>query len=103
MPSVQHVSPKKGDVVLLVGTLKGAFVLRSNVARKKWEVAGPYSIGSPVYTMALDQRAGRQRLWWSQQSFRWGTSLVSSDNFGKTITEPQAYSVKFPEDSGLTL
>jgi len=35
MPSVQHVSARNGDVVLLVGTMKGAFVLRSNGARKK--------------------------------------------------------------------
>jgi photosystem II stability/assembly factor-like uncharacterized protein len=103
MPSVQHVSPKKGDVVVLVGTMKGAFVFCSDKSRKRWKVGGPYSIGSPVYTMAYDARRGRNRLWWAQQSFRWGCTLVSSDNFGKKVTEPQAYSVKFPEDSGLTL
>jgi photosystem II stability/assembly factor-like uncharacterized protein len=100
MPSVQHVSPKKGDVVVLVGTMKGAFVFCSDKSRTRWKVG---SIGSPVYTMAYDGRQGRTRLWWAQQSFRWGCTLVSSDNFGKTVTEPQAYSVKFPEDSGLTL
>jgi photosystem II stability/assembly factor-like uncharacterized protein len=103
MPAVQHVSPKKGDVVVLVGTMKGAFVFCSDKSRKRWKVGGPYSIGSPVYTMAYDAREGRNRLWWAQQSFRWGCTLVSSDNFGKTVTEPEAYSVKFPEDSGLTL
>ena len=103
MPSVRHVSAKKGDVIVLVGTMKGAFVLRSNAARKKWDVGGPYSIGSPVYAMAFDQRQGRRRLWWAQQSFRWGTVLCSSDDYGKTITEPEAYSVKFPPESKLTL
>ncbi|HMC29444.1 MAG TPA: exo-alpha-sialidase [Candidatus Angelobacter sp.] len=103
MPRVQHVSAKKGDVILLVGTMKGAFVLRSNGARKKWDVGGPYSIGSPVYAMAFDQRQGRHRLWWAQQSFRWGTVLCSSDNYGKTVTEPETYSVKFPEESKLAL
>jgi photosystem II stability/assembly factor-like uncharacterized protein len=103
MPSVKHVSPKKGDVLVLVGTMKGAFVLRSNAARKRWDVGGPYSIGSPVYAMGFDSRKGRNRLWWSQQSFRWGSSLVSSDNYGKTATEPETYSIKFPEESGLTL
>lgn len=103
MPSVRHVSAKKGDVIVLVGTMKGAFVLRSNAARKKWDVGGPYSIGSPVYAMAFDQRQGRHRLWWAQQSFRWGTVLCSSDDYGKTITEPEAYSVKFPPESKLTL
>lgn len=103
MPRVKHVSAKKGDVILMVGTMKGAFVLRSNGARKKWDVGGPYSIGSPVYAMAFDQRQGRHRLWWSQQSFRWGTVLCSSDDYGKTITEPETYSVKFPVESKLAL
>jgi photosystem II stability/assembly factor-like uncharacterized protein len=103
MPAVRHVSAKNGDVILLVGTMKGAFVLRSNASRKKWDVGGPYSIGSPVYAMAFDQRRGRRRLWWAQQSFRWGTVLCSSDDYGKTITEPETYSVKFPPESQLTL
>jgi photosystem II stability/assembly factor-like uncharacterized protein len=103
MPAVRHVSAKNGDVILLVGTMKGAFVLRSNGSRKKWDVGGPYSIGSPVYAMAFDQRQGRRRLWWAQQSFRWGTVLCSSDDYGKTITEPETYSVKFPPESQLTL
>jgi photosystem II stability/assembly factor-like uncharacterized protein len=103
MPRVHHVSAKNGDVIVLVGTMKGAFVLRSNGARKKWEVGGPYSIGSPVYAMAFDQRQGRRRMWWAQQSFRWGTVLCSSDDFGKNITEPETYSVKFPPESKLAL
>ena len=103
MPLVRHVSAKNGDVILLVGTMKGAFVLRSNGARKKWEMGGPYSIGSPVYAMAFDQRQGRRRIWWAQQSFRWGTVLCSSDDYGKTVTEPEAYSVKFPAESKLAL
>lgn len=103
MPAVRHVTAKNGDVILLVGTMKGAFVLRSNASRKKWDVGGPYSIGSPVYAMAFDQRQGRRRLWWAQQSFRWGTVLCSSDDFGKNITEPETYSVKFPPESKLAL
>jgi len=103
MPAVQHISAKKGDVLLLVGTMKGAFLLRSNSARKRWEVGGPYSVGSPVYAMAFDQRDGRHRVWWGQQSFRWGTVLVSSDDYGKTVTEPERYSIKFPQESGVAL
>jgi len=103
MPQVKHVPVRAGDVLLMVGTMKGAFLLRSNAARKRWEKGGPYSVGAPVYAMALDQRKGRHRLWWSEQSFRWGTVLRSSDNFGRTFTEPETYSIKFPADSGVTL
>ncbi|HLJ30445.1 MAG TPA: exo-alpha-sialidase [Candidatus Angelobacter sp.] len=103
MPSVQHVSGKRGDVLLMVGTMKGLFVLRSNGTRKRWDIGGPYSVGSPVYAAAFDSRQGRNRMWWTQQSFRWGTNLASSDDFGKTSSEPQTYSIKFPAESGSTL
>jgi len=103
MPSVEHVAVKKGDVLLLVGTMKGAFILRSDPKRKKWTVGGPFSAGAPVYALAFDGRQGRNRLWWATQSFRWGTFLSSTDDFGKTITQPETYSVKFPEQSGLAL
>src|SRR5579872_5913527 len=103
MPTIQNLSVNDGDVLLLIGTMKGAFLLRSGKDRKSWEVGGPYSIGAPVYALAFDQRKGRRRLWWAQQSFRWGTVLCSSDDFGKTTTEPEAYSVKFPADSNLAL
>lgn len=103
MPSVQHISARRGDVLVLVGTMKGIFFLHSNAARKRWNVGGPYSVGSPVYAAAFDSRHGRNRIWWAQQSFRWGTFLRSSDDFGETSTEPQTYSVKFPADAGWTL
>ncbi len=103
MPKVQHVSAKKGDVLVMVGTMKGAFLFRSDAKRKRWEAGGPYSAGSPVYAMAFDSRQGRNRLWWATQSFRWGTFLSSSDDFGRTATQPETYSVKFPAESGLAL
>ncbi|HET7872253.1 MAG TPA: exo-alpha-sialidase [Terriglobales bacterium] len=103
MPKVQHVSAKQGDVLLMVGTMKGAFLFRSDAKRKRWEAGGPHSAGSPVYAMAFDSRNGRNRLWWATQSFRWGTFLSSSDNFGRTATQPETYSVKFPAESGLAL
>lgn len=103
MPSVQNVSVKDGDVLLLVGTVKGAFLLRSNAARKRWDLGGPYSVGAPIYAMAFDQRQGRHRIWCGVQSSRWGTFLRSSDDFCKTWTEPETYPIKFPTESGLSL
>lgn len=83
--------------------MKGAFVLRSNRARKRWEAGGPYFVGAPVYAMALDQRRGRRHLWCGVQSWRWGPFLSSSNNFGKSWTQPESYPVKFPQESGLAL
>ena len=58
MPQARHVSPKPGDVVLLVGTAKGAFVFRSDKTRRRWQRGGPYFPGHAVYAMAYDDRGG---------------------------------------------
>ena len=51
-----------GDVLVLVGTTKGAFVFTSDASRKRWRVDGPHFPGEAVYSLAFDQRAGRTRL-----------------------------------------
>src|SRR6267378_3663097 len=48
---MEHLSVKNGDVLLLVGTNKGAFFLRSSRDRARWDVAGPYFHGQGVYEM----------------------------------------------------
>lgn len=100
--SVRHAQVRKGDQILLVGTLKGAFILRSNHQRSRWDVGGPYFHGHSVYSMAYDARAGQPRIWASTQSY-WGTLLRSSDDFGKSWTNPQQASVRFPSETGLSL
>ena len=99
---VQHLRVKDGDVLLLVGTTKGAFLLRSTADRRRWEVAGPYFHGQAIYSMAYDGRDGRRRLWASTHSF-WGTFLRSSDDFGKIWTNPLEANIRFPADSGASL
>lgn len=100
---IQHLDVKNGDVLLLVGTTKGAFVLRSRRDRKRWQVAGPYFHGHAVYALAYDGRKGRHRLWASTGSLLWGTFLRSSDDFGKTWTNPLEANIKFPPESGVSL
>ena len=53
--------PNDGDVVLLVGTMKGAFLLRADGARKKWRLEGPHFQGFAVYAMLHDGRTARNR------------------------------------------
>lgn len=103
MPVTHHVKPRSGDVLLLVGTMKGAFILRANEGRKKWEMGGPYFPGSAVYGMAYDGRFGRHRLWAGPQSMHWGALLRSSDDFGESWTDPEVANVKFPEGAGAAL
>jgi len=99
---VRHLRVKTGDVLLMVGTVKGAFLLRSRFDRSRWEVAGPYFHGQSIYAMAYDSRAGRHRLWASTHTF-WGTYLRSSDDFGKTWTNPQEANLRFPGETGAVL
>ena len=103
MPVVRHVKPKPGDVLVLVGTMKGAFILRSNKSRKSWDVGGPYFPGSAVYAMAYDGRQERHRLWAAAHSMHWGGLLRSSDDFGRNWTNPVEANVKFPEGTEASL
>jgi serine/threonine protein kinase len=100
--SMRHAHVRKGDSLLLVGTTKGAFILRSNAQRSRWEVGGPYFHGHSVYAMAYDGRKGRHRIWASTQNY-WGTLLRSSDDFGKSWTNPQQAPIHFPSDTGVSL
>jgi len=102
MPTPNHVNANPGDVLLLAGTMKGAFVLRSDRARQDWEVGGPYFPGRAIYAMTYDDRNGRKRLWAAVNSSYWGSYLSSSDDFGKTWTEPETYGVKFPQKEPAT-
>ena len=103
MPQITHISPAAGDVLLLAGTMKGAFLLRSDSRRRQWDVGGPSFPGSAVYAMAWDGRAGRRRIWAGPNSMHWGGLLRSSDDFGRTWTNPEEANVKFPEGSGAAL
>jgi serine/threonine protein kinase len=100
---MEHLKVQNGDVLLLVGTNKGAFLLRSSRDRSKWDVAGPYFHGQGVYAMAYDGRNGRHRLWVSTNSLMWGTFLRSSDDLGRIWTNPLETSIRFPAESGAAL
>ena len=103
MPDPNQIDVNSGDTLLLIGTMKGAFLFRSNADRKEWDVAGPYFPGRSVYAMNFDGRNGRQRLWAAVNSSYWGSFLSSSNDFGKTWSDPEAYNIKFPEDSEVSL
>lgn len=103
MPETAHISPQSGDVLILVGTMKGAFVFRADRERRTWEMGGPYFPGNVVYALAYDSRAGRQRLWAGVMNWHWGALLRSSDDFGRNWTNPETASVKFPESTGEAL
>jgi photosystem II stability/assembly factor-like uncharacterized protein len=102
MVESRPVAVQAGDVLLLVGTMKGAFLFRADRDRRGWQRGGPYFPGQAVYAMALDQRAGRTRLVAAPESSHWGATLRTSDDFGRTWSD-EAETLRFPEDTGATL
>jgi photosystem II stability/assembly factor-like uncharacterized protein len=96
-------APAAGDVLLLVGTMKGTFLVRSGRERREWRIEGPHFRGETVYSLAFDQRGGRRRILAGGQSNHWGPLIRASDDFGATWSAPDRQNVRFPEDSGLAL
>lgn len=99
---IKHLQVQSGDILLLVGTMKGLFLMRSSRRRERWDVAGPYFHGQGTHALAYDSREGRHRLWASNVGL-WGAFLRSSDDYGRTWTNPQEAPIRFPADSGATL
>lgn len=106
--SKQKVSKKKPvkkkpvkkvkGVAVLVSTRKGAFLLRSDTARKSWEVQGPHFLGAIIYHTVLDPRDGKTLLV-AARTGHLGPTIFRSTDFGKTWKEsarPPAFA-KVPE------
>jgi photosystem II stability/assembly factor-like uncharacterized protein len=72
-----------GDVRVLVGTRKGAFVLTSDERRQNWDVSGPHFPGWEVYHVA-GSPADPNRLYASQTSSWFGQVIQRSDDGGST-------------------
>src|SRR5579884_1208309 len=90
-------------VLVLVGTAKGAFVLRSDAARREFQVSGPHLAGWQVSAFAFDGRHGRCRLLAGARSALWGAFVYWSDDLGATWSEPEQATLAFSADTGATL
>jgi hypothetical protein len=74
-------------VRVLVGTRKGAFILTSDGARKRWKVSGPHFAGWEIYHMK-GSPVDPDRIYASQTSAWFGQIIQRSDNGGKTWNPP---------------
>ena len=92
-------STRKPEALLLVGTMKGAFLFRSDESRKKWTRDGPHFRGEAVYAMLHDTRGGRSRTYAATNSMHWGPTVRSSEDFGKTWSSGEGRSVRFSPNS----
>ena len=103
MPATRSLNVRQGQVVLMVGTMKGLFLFASDPGRKKWAMGGPHLAGNPIYSLAHDGANGKHRLFASVDNTFFGTTLRWSDDLGKTWTDGTSGVIKFPEDTGTSL
>jgi len=91
------------DVLVLVGTAKGLFALRSGDRRERFELTGPSFAGEEVYATCIDLRGAGPRLLCGSVSNHWGPVLRRSDDLGTSWTEAQTAALAFPAGSGAAL
>ncbi len=75
-----------GEIRILVGTRKGAFVLTSDGTRARWDVSGPHFAGWKIYHLK-GSPADPNRLYASQSS-SWFGQLIQRSNDGGKSWEP---------------
>ena len=93
--------PRRGDVLVLVGTRKGAFLFASDESRKHWLLSGPYCEGGDVFHMVYDPREGG--IIFSAVNYMvWGPEVQMSADLGKTWTDPSEQP-RFTDDKSLTV
>jgi photosystem II stability/assembly factor-like uncharacterized protein len=89
---------KKQQIYLLVGTKKGAFILTSDLQRKRWNINGPLLKGAEVNDFAMDVRE-EPKLFACVNSYWWGANIRMSTDMGKTWIESKS-GIQFDEKSG---
>lgn len=103
MTETNNSNNNSPDTAIFIGTMKGLFIARSSNDRADWILDGPHFAGQSVYAALYDDRAGRNRLWAAVRSMHWGAQLCSSDDLGKTWSEPDKTLIRFPAETGAEL
>lgn len=85
--------------VVVAGTKKGLFLLRSDDGRERWELEGPLLEGWSIYHAILDERDGVLHASTNHEVY--GATVHRSPDLGKTWE--RAEELGLPEDSGLQL
>lgn len=73
------------EIILLVGTARGLFVLRSDADRAGWTVSSPRLVGHEVYHAIVDPR-DPHTAWAATDHKVWGAHIHRSDDQGESWT-----------------
>jgi hypothetical protein len=85
-PAGQSGSRPSRRVLLMVGTRKGAWLYRSDAARKTWRIDGPHFLGHIINHLVLDPRDGRTLLA-AAKTGHLGPTVFRSTDLGRTWKE----------------
>ena len=55
MQHASSITPHSGDLLVIVGTVKGAFIFSCDRNRREFKIAGPYFKGQSVFSTAFFQ------------------------------------------------
>ena len=97
-PTTTTRTSATGPVTLLIGTRKGAFIVRGDRSRRTWKLSAPMFLGHIVHHLVLDPR-DRRTLLAAARTGHLGPTVFRSTDFGKTWKEarnPPAFP-KVPE------
>src|SRR5713101_1665380 len=87
--SSNHIpKPATGPVAVLIGTRKGAFILRGDKLRGTWKLSRPMFLGHIAHHMVLDPRDDRTLLL-AARTGHLGPTVFRSTDFGKSWKEAE--------------
>ncbi len=96
--SKKPASPKPRTVTLLVGTRKGAFLLKSDAGRRHWTLKGPQFLGCVIHHLVADPRE-RGVLLMAARTGHLGPTVFRSEDGGRNWKEAKR-PPRFPKQPG---
>lgn len=82
---------------VVLGTAKGLFVLTSDESRSRFKISDPLLAGEALYSVGVDVRRAKPRIFAGGGSWHWGPQIRHSDDLGATWSEPVERSVAFAQ------
>jgi len=79
-------TPESGPAMLLVATIKGAWFLNSDAARRNWTLKGPVFLGHTIHHIVQDPREPRRMLM-AARTGHLGPTVFRSTDGGENWTE----------------
>src|SRR3546814_3264788 len=73
-------------ILILIGTKKGAFIIESDGARRRWNVRGPYCETWPINHAVGDARVGDGTIWAGGGNEWFGPAVWKSTDLGESWT-----------------